>query len=100
MLEEVYTIDQLSQMLFPVFKSYGVKRAILFGSYGKGKANRNSDIDLLVDSRLKGLKFVGLIEAVRSVVEKDVDLFDITHIKNDSEIDEEIKKTGVLIYEE
>ena len=100
MSSEIYTIEQLKNMLTPVFKVYGVKRAVLFGSYGKGQARENSDIDLLVDSKLRGLRFVGLIEDVRSIVDKDVDMFDISYVEEDSEIDDEIKKTGVLLYEE
>ena len=100
MTREIYTIDQLRSMLIPVFRLHGVKSAVLFGSYGKGMAGADSDIDLLVDSRLRGLRFVGLIEDVRSTVDKDVDLLDISHIEENSKVQEEIKKTGVLLYEE
>lgn len=100
MSSEIYTIDQLKTMLIPVFQLHGVKRAVLFGSYGKGSAGMNSDIDLLVDSRLRGLRFVGLMEDVRRTVNKDVDLLDVSHVEVNSEIDDEIKKTGVLLYEE
>lgn len=100
MSSEIYTIDQLKTMLVPVFRLHGVRRAVLFGSYGKGQANKESDIDLLVDSSLKGLRFVGLMEDVRSAVDKDIDMLDISHIETNSEIDDEIKKTGVLLYEE
>lgn len=99
MSSEIYTIEQLKTMLIPVFRLHGVKRAVLFGSYGKGQAGRDSDIDLLVDSSLRGLRFVGLMEDVRSIVDKDVDLLDVSHVEENSEIDDEIKKTGVLIYE-
>lgn len=75
------------------------RKAILFGSYGKGQATKESDIDLLVDSGLKGLGFVGLIEDVRAGVDKDVDVLDVTHVEKGSEIDLEIQKTGVLMYE-
>ncbi len=34
----------------------------------KGTAAKKSDLDLLVDSKLRGLKFVGFIEAVRQAV--------------------------------
>ncbi len=100
MSSEIYTIEQLKTMLIPIFRLYGVKRAVLFGSYGKGLASIDSDIDLLVDSKLRGLRFVGLMEDVRSTVDKEVDLLDISHVEENSEIDEEIKKTGVLLYEE
>ena len=46
-----------------VFDRYGVTWAVLFGSIAKGTATPKSDLDLLVQSDLKGLKFVGLIEA-------------------------------------
>lgn len=100
MSSEIYTIEQLRTMLIPVFRLHGVKRAVLFGSYGKGVAGPDSDIDLLVDSRLRGLRFVGLMEDVRSTVDKDVDLLDISHVEDNSKVQEEIKKTGVLLYEE
>lgn len=73
---------------------------MLFGSYGKGTANEKSDIDLLVDSGLRGLRFVGLINDVQQAVGKDVDLFDVKHIEAGSQIDREIKDTGVTLYEE
>ena len=57
-------------------------------------------MDLLVDSNLRGLRFVGFMEEIRSAVDKEVDVFDITHIEKGSKIEEEIERTGVLLYEE
>ncbi len=99
MSETVYTISQLKERLVPIFIENSVRKAVLFGSYGKGSASKESDIDLLVDSGLKGLSFVGFIEAIRTAVDKDVDVFDITHVEKGSKIDLEIKRTGVLMYE-
>jgi len=99
MSDTVYTISQLKERLIPIFINNRIKRAVLFGSYGKGKATKESDIDLLVDSGLKGLGFVGLIEDVRAAVDKNVDVLDVTHVEKGSEIDLEIQKTGVLMYE-
>lgn len=95
----IYTRSQLQKLLTPVFERYGVHRAVLFGSYGKGTANEKSDVDLLVDSGLRGLRFVGLLQDVQNAVNKDVDLFDISHIESGSMIDHEIRQTGVTIYE-
>ena len=99
MSDTIYTISQLKEKLIPVFVDNRIRRAVLFGSYGKGSATEESDIDLLVDSDLKGLRFVGLIEAIRAAVDKDVDIFDITHVEKGSKIDLEIQRTGVLMYE-
>ena len=68
----VYTLPQLRAVLAPVFMRYGIQKAVLFGSYGKGTATEKSDIDLLVDSGLRGLRFVGLLDDVQRAVGKDV----------------------------
>lgn len=99
MSDVIYTISQLKEKLIPIFIDNSIRRAVLFGSYGKGEATKESDIDLLVDSGLKGLSFVGLIEDIRTAVDKDVDIFDITHVEEGSKIDLEIQRTGVLVYE-
>lgn len=85
--------------LRPVLNEYGVTRAVLFGSVAAGTDTENSDLDLLVDSGLRGLKFVGLIEAIRQAVGMPVDVFDVSHIEPGSRIEQEILSTGVTIYE-
>ena len=97
--QKVFTIDGLKTLLVPVFQGYGIKRAVLFGSYSKGVATAQSDVDLLVDSGLKGLKFVGLIGDIKqSLHGKEVDVFDVSHVDQGSVVDQEIRKTGVEIY--
>ena len=65
----------------------------------QGTATAKSDVDLMVDSGLKGLRFVGLIKDIKeSLYGKDVDVFDITHIDTGSLVDREIQNTGVEIY--
>lgn len=100
MQNKVYTIQQIQMILKPIFSDYNVKKAILFGSYAKGYAKEQSDIDILVDSELKGLAFFGLLENVVTSLEKNVDLFNVSQIIPNSQIDEEIKKSGLIIYEE
>lgn len=94
----VYSFEELQKVLSPVFARYGVGKAILFGSYGKGTADAGSDVDILVDSGLKGLSFMGFLDDVQKTVGKDVDLFDVTHIEPGSLIENEIHRTGVLLY--
>jgi len=98
MANRIYTAHEIQAILFPVFQSYSVNKAILFGSHAKGLANEKSDIDLLVDSGLKGMAFFALLEDVVNALGKDVDLLDTSQIITNSEVDNEIKKTGVLIY--
>ncbi|MBR2699752.1 MAG: nucleotidyltransferase domain-containing protein [Clostridia bacterium] len=94
-----YTIDQIKARLTPVFVRNNVRRAVLFGSYGKGLATPDSDIDILVDSGLPGLSFFGLMEDVCRSFDCPVDLIDTRDIVPGSRIEREIQKTGKIIYE-
>ncbi len=98
MSERIYTTQQIQSILQPVFMNHNVKKAILFGSYAKGIAKEQSDIDILVDSGLKGLAFFGLLEDVVTSLDKNVDLLDVSQVAPDSEVDNEISKSGVIIY--
>ena len=54
-----YTIDEIKKRITPVAQKYGLSAVYLFGSYARGEANENSDIDLLVD--LTGSKVHGIL---------------------------------------
>ena len=99
MSDTVYTPQQIKTILQPVFADYNVKKAVLFGSYAKGLADKKSDVDILVDSGLKGLAFFGLLEDVVISLDKNVDLIDVTQVAKNSNIDTNINNTGIIIYE-
>ena len=99
MTDNVYSIGQLKTLLTPVFFRNGVKKAVVFGSYGKGSASPKSDIDLFVDSGLQGFAFFGLLDDVIQAVGKNVDLIDVTDVRHGSRIANEIDESGILIYE-
>ena len=65
----------------------------------KGTATADSDVDLLVDSHLKGWDFYGFVEDVCEAVRRPVDVIDVTHVEKDSPVDKEIRRSGVTIYE-
>ena len=94
----ILTLEQIKRICGEVFNKYDVEYCYLFGSYAKGLAQERSDIDLLVDSGLKGMAFFGLLEDVVNALGKDVDLLDTTQVIPDSEVDREIARTGVVIY--
>ena len=45
----VFTISDITQIIEPIAKRYGVISVWLFGSYARGEATSESDIDLLID---------------------------------------------------
>ncbi len=99
-MESAYTISQIRDRLTPVFRRNNVRRAVLFGSYGKGLATPQSDVDILVDSGLPGLSFFGLLEDVCQSLDCPVDLIDTRDVIPGSAIEREIQRTGTIIYEQ
>ncbi len=101
MSDKIYTVDEIRKRLEKILKNKPVYQVILFGSYAKNQATKKSDIDLLIDSKskLKGFALLKLICELQEELEKDVDGFEKYEILNGSLIDEEIKKTGVIVYE-
>ena len=97
-MSKIYTIQELQKILVPIFQQNGVRQATLFGSYAKGLATAKSDIDLLVDSGLRGLAFFGLLEDVSTAIDAPIDLLDVSQIEKNSRIDREIRESGVAIY--
>ena len=94
----LYSIVELKQTLEPIFKKHKVKKAILFGSYVKGTADTRSDVDLVVETDLKGWDFYGLLGDITGALRFPVDLIEKRTIEKGSDFEKEIKNTGVTIY--
>lgn len=101
MSNKIYTIEEIKTILYETLKNFEVKKVILFGSYAKNTQTKNSDIDLVIDSqgKLLNIKFYGLLEELVEKLHKNVDLIEISEIKKDSPIYNEIDKQGVVVYE-
>lgn len=95
------TIDQIKERVNQLLETeYAgqIDFCYLFGSYAKGLANEKSDVDLYISSSLTGLRFVGLIEKLRQVLHKKVDLIRSSELNNNIELVNEIMKDGIKIY--
>ncbi len=93
-------IKEIQKTVAPIAYLYGVKRLYLFGSYAKGTANEESDIDLLVEKGkpMSLLKLSGMRQMVQEALNLSVDLITTTGIGDDFR--KEIAGTEILLYEE
>ena len=96
----IYSIEDIRDRITPIAIAYGLKAVYLFGSYARGEATSESDVDLLVDSGLRGMAFFGLMDSVASALRIPVDLIDISQLRANSPIEQEIRRSGVRIYEQ
>lgn len=94
----IYEVNQIKDALLPLTLKYDINKMILYGSYAKGKQEPQSDIDLVVDGNIRGIKFFGLLEDVNNALVKSVDLIHLSQIDHNSEIYENIMK-GLVLYE-
>ena len=101
MSQKIYTLEEIKNLLEIILTDEPVYRVVLFGSYVKNEADEKSDLDFVIDTRntLKGFKFFGLIDKIEDTFNKSVDAFEKAQIIENSKIDKEIKKTGVVVYE-
>ena len=76
-------IKLLKQKIVKILKENGVKRAGIFGSYARGEANENSDIDILVefDKNISLFDFVGIKLELEDNLKRKVDLTEYKVIK-------------------
>ena len=45
----VYTTNEIADKVRPIAEAYGIDKVYLFGSYARGEATENSDIDFYVE---------------------------------------------------
>ncbi|MCK9493698.1 MAG: helix-turn-helix domain-containing protein [Acholeplasmataceae bacterium] len=94
----IYEVNQIKEALLPLTFKYDINKIILYGSYAKGKQEPLSDIDLVVDGNIKGIKFFGLLEDVSNALIKSVDLIHLSQIDQTSDIYMNVMK-GIVLYE-
>lgn len=71
----VYTIEEIARRVRPVAEKYGVDSVYVFGSYARGNARPDSDVDLLVSAKnVHGIRIGGLYLELRDSLGKEIDL--------------------------
>ena len=87
MHDTVYTIEKIKDIVKPVADKYNVDSIYWFGSYARGEANENSDLDFLVfgGDNFKLTNIFALAEELRTAFQRQVDVFEISEINTDSD---------------
>lgn len=94
------SIKDIKAVCNEVFSQYPVTWCYLFGSYAKGTATEQSDVDLAVSEGVEGLRFYGMVEALRNSLRKNVDVLTIEQLSGNPKLLNEIMQDGIKIYEQ
>lgn len=95
----VLSLKTLRDGIHEIANQFPIKRIILFGSYARGQATPLSDVDLYMESELFGLDYFEVAEAMRTKLNKRIDLFSNKTVAPDSKVANEIHRSGIVIYE-
>ena len=80
----VYTVRELRDMVTPIAVKYGLKGVSLFGSYARGTASEDSDVDLLIDTTGTNirslLQVAGIHDELERTLRKSVDLLTLSSL--------------------
>ncbi len=98
-INTIYTLNEIITKAEKVFSKVDfVEKAYLFGSYARGEATSESDLDFMVVlSRSVGMEFFGLYEYLQTEFDKRVDV--ITENEALTIMPISIERDKVLIYE-
>ncbi len=72
----VLTIKQIKETILPILAKHNINEVYLFGSYARGEANQNSDIDIYCnDGDIRTLIQQGILEdELKEATGKEIDI--------------------------
>jgi predicted nucleotidyltransferase len=105
-----YTLDEIKSKVKPIAEKYDIPAVYVFGSYARGEASENSDIDFAADYRGSKIKslineggFFGDLE--RTFGENNVDLVDLEcfdeelYVERNESLVKNVREDMVSVYE-
>lgn len=96
-MSKVLKISEIQEVIQEIGSRYGADRVYLFGSYARGDATSESDVDLRIDrGSIKGLSMGGFLLDIEEALGKNVDLLSTKCLNSD--FLSSIKNEEILLY--
>ncbi|MDR1082937.1 MAG: nucleotidyltransferase domain-containing protein [Coriobacteriales bacterium] len=96
----MHSIPEISRIVSPIARSYGINRLSVFGSYARGEATPESDIDFRILDRgsLRGLfQLSGFELALEDALKISVDVVTTDSLFED--IRKAVEREELVVYE-
>jgi predicted nucleotidyltransferase len=73
--ERIYSLEEIAELIAPVARKYNIPKVYVFGSYARGEATADSDVDLMIEGGDFGaLDIVGIMDDLKESLNKSIDL--------------------------
>ena len=99
----VYTIQEIRSKIMPLLVKYRIPAMYLFGSYARGDATEDSDIDFLIDTtgtELTSLLRLGVLYCdLEEAFQKPIDLITVRSIMQESSMESDIDFRNTVLKE-
>lgn len=105
----ICTVEDIRRIVAPIAEKYNIRSVYLFGSYARGTATEDSDIDLIIDTAGTAIKSLFALGAVYAELEaalgKSVDLLTLSSFTQEMQRQGEaafrknVSEERVLIYD-
>lgn len=98
MTDKIYTLEEIKAIIAPIAKKYPLKEVYLFGSYARGEATAESDIDLVMNfyQPIDLFTYSEIIENLEKQFSKKVDI--VSHNSASPRLLYQIIDEEVLMY--
>lgn len=101
----VYTIEEIKEKIKPIAEKYHLKKVYLFGSYARGEADEESDVDIAFEEGVL-LDWLGsdVVMEIESAFDIPVDCLPVSFLEGgrspiQKKVEENFRKDRVLLYE-
>jgi len=61
-VKKVETVTSIKKRSLPILRRHAVKRAAIFGSFARGDAKASSDVDFLIEYKVKNKSLFDLVD--------------------------------------
>ncbi len=99
MVKNVYTTEEIANVLLPLLKKYKAQKAVIFGSYARKEADKNSDIDVMIigGDGFEPTDVFCIADELHRAVQKPVDVYEQREIDQTSSLYRTIVQEGVEV---
>ncbi|MCD8107597.1 MAG: nucleotidyltransferase domain-containing protein [Oscillospiraceae bacterium] len=93
-MNRILSLQEIADIVKPIAERYGLRAVYLYGSYARGTANEESDIDLVIDTTGTSIKSLFALGALYSELEealgKEIDLITLSSLTQTPQMPSEI----------